>query len=118
MIGRDGRAVPRSRPLGRRARRRPAPAPDARGEGRARLPPAARDRRRRLAGRAAGDGAGGTTELVTEWQLSHFNIYGAPSPRLHAEWHNRLQEVARSTRLGIPVTIASDPRHTYSHEAV
>jgi beta-glucosidase len=55
----------------------------------------------------------GTTALVTERNLTHFNIYGAPEPRLHAEWHNRLQEVARSTRLGIPVTISSDPRHTF-----
>jgi beta-glucosidase len=44
--------------------------------------------------------------------LNHFNIYFAPEPRLHAEWHNRLQEAAAGTRLGIPVTIASDPRHT------
>ena len=28
-----------------------------------------------------------------------------------AEWHNRMQEAAEATRLGIPVTISSDPRH-------
>lgn len=28
-----------------------------------------------------------------------------------ALWHNRLQKLAESTRLGIPVTISSDPRH-------
>ena len=31
-----------------------------------------------------------------------------------AEWHNRLQELAASTRLGIPVTISTDPRHSFS----
>ena len=31
-----------------------------------------------------------------------------------AEWHNRLQALAESTRLGIPVTISSDPRHAFS----
>ena len=28
-----------------------------------------------------------------------------------AQWHNRVQEAAERTRLGIPVTISSDPRH-------
>jgi beta-glucosidase len=54
----------------------------------------------------------GATELVRDLHLRHFNIYAAPEPRLHAEWSNRLQQLAESTRLGIPVTISSDPRHT------
>ena len=53
----------------------------------------------------------GTEESIVEQHLNHFNIYAAPPPRQHAEWHNRLQEIAASTRLGIPVTISSDPRH-------
>jgi beta-glucosidase len=57
-------------------------------------------------------GGSGTTELVRDRHLSHFNIYAAPEPRVHAEWSNRLQRLAESTRLGIPVTISSDPRHT------
>jgi beta-glucosidase len=31
-----------------------------------------------------------------------------------AEWHNRIQKLAERTRLGIPVTISSDPRHAFS----
>ena len=61
----------------------------------------------------AGFVGGGTTELITQRHLNHFNIYFAPEPRQHAEWHNRLQEIAASTRLGIPVTVSSDPRHSY-----
>jgi len=57
-------------------------------------------------------GAHGTTELVRDLHLRHFNIYDAPEPHVHAEWANRLQQLAESTRLGIPVTISSDPRHT------
>jgi beta-glucosidase len=53
-------------------------------------------------------------ELIAGRHLNHFNIYYAPEPRLQAEWHNRLQEIAASTRLGIPVTISSDPRHSYA----
>jgi beta-glucosidase len=55
----------------------------------------------------------GTTERITESCLNHFNIYFAPGPRQQAEWHNRLQDLARATRLGIPVTISSDPRHGF-----
>ena len=31
-----------------------------------------------------------------------------------ARWHNKLQELAASTRLGIPVTISTDPRHAFN----
>lgn len=31
-----------------------------------------------------------------------------------AEWHNRIQKLAEQTRLGIPVTISTDPRHAFS----
>ncbi len=61
----------------------------------------------------AGFVGGSTTEQIANRHLNHFNIYFAPPPRLHAEWHNRLQEIAGSTRLGIPVTISSDPRHSF-----
>ena len=60
---------------------------------------------------ADGSTVSGTEESIVEQHLNHFNIYAAPPPRQHAEWHNRLQEIAASTRLGIPVTISSDPRH-------
>lgn len=54
------------------------------------------------------------TEMVIERRMSHFNVHALPAPRLAAEWHNRLQAVAEETRLGIPVTISSDPRHAFS----
>lgn len=57
---------------------------------------------------------GGTEDLIAARHLNHFNIYYAPEPRFHAEWQNRLQRVAESTRLGIPVTISSDPRHSFA----
>lgn len=56
---------------------------------------------------------GGTVERIADRHLNHFNIYVAPPPRQQAEWHNRMQDVARSTRLGVPVTISSDPRHGF-----
>ncbi|WP_062317123.1 glycoside hydrolase family 3 protein [Demequina maris] len=54
-------------------------------------------------------------QLVAERHMSHFNVLGAaPSGRDMAAWHNALQRLAASTRLGIPVTLSSDPRHSFS----
>jgi beta-glucosidase len=53
-------------------------------------------------------------EMLLKRQINHFNLYQIPSPRRTAEWHNRLQKLAESTRLGIPVSISSDPRHAFT----
>jgi beta-glucosidase len=60
-----------------------------------------------------GELADGSAALIAERHVNHFNIYFTPGPRVLAEWHNRLQEIAAGTRLGIPVTISSDPRHAF-----
>ncbi|MDE0263629.1 MAG: hypothetical protein OXJ37_14600 [Bryobacterales bacterium] len=52
-----------------------------------------------------------TTELIARRHLSHFNILMAPGPGSVARWHNSLQKIAERTRLGIPITLSSDPRH-------
>jgi hypothetical protein len=57
-------------------------------------------------------------DTVSARSLNHFNIYFAPGARLLAEWHNSLQRLAEATRLGIPVTISSDPRHSFDENAV
>jgi beta-glucosidase len=53
-----------------------------------------------------------TSELVVERQIRHFNTTSAVAPRVMARWYNQLQKMAERTRLGIPVTISSDPRHS------
>jgi beta-glucosidase len=53
------------------------------------------------------------SEMVTERCMNHFNVHALPEPRRAVEWHNRLQALAESTRLGIPVTLSSDPRHAF-----
>ena len=55
-----------------------------------------------------------TSDMVAGRQMNHFNILRGAEPRAMAEWHNRLQQLAEETRLGIPVTISSDPRHAFS----
>ncbi|QHC58752.1 glycoside hydrolase family 3 N-terminal domain-containing protein [Rathayibacter sp. VKM Ac-2760] len=45
--------------------------------------------------------------------ISHFNVFGGDDSATVAAWHNTLQNLAASTRLGIPVTLSSDPRHGF-----
>jgi beta-glucosidase len=60
-------------------------------------------------------GLPGTDEYVHGRLMNHFNLLGAaPDAGTLAAWHNRLQELAASTRLGIPVTLSTDPRHSSS----
>ena len=53
-----------------------------------------------------------TSELVSKRLINHFKVYDASSPRQIARWQNRLQKLAERTRLGIPITISSEPLHT------
>lgn len=54
-------------------------------------------------------------EFVEGKQMTHFNLLGAaPTGREIAVWQNALQRLAASTRLGIPVTLSTDPRHSFS----
>lgn len=53
-------------------------------------------------------------EMMLSRHMTHFNLPRIPSARQTAEWHNRLQKLAEGTRLGIPVTLASDPRHAFT----
>ncbi|GAA1440883.1 glycoside hydrolase family 3 protein [Leifsonia poae] len=56
-----------------------------------------------------------TVEMVEQRHMTHYNVFGAAQTAAEmAEWHNRLQELAASTRLGIPVTLSTDPRHSFS----
>jgi beta-glucosidase len=55
--------------------------------------------------------ADSTESLILEKHISHFNLYGSPNPLELAEKLNFLQRVSEKTRLGIPLTISSDPIH-------
>lgn len=45
--------------------------------------------------------------------ITHFNVLGGEDSGAVGEWHNTIQEMAESTRLGIPITLSSDPRHGF-----
>jgi beta-glucosidase len=51
---------------------------------------------------------------MTQQQMSHFNLWQIPGAPVVARWYNKLQRFAEQTRLGIPVTIASDPRNHFT----
>ncbi len=50
---------------------------------------------------------------VTERNVTSFITRLAVGPRRMAEENNKLQEIAEGTRLGIPLTISTDPRHHF-----
>ena len=52
---------------------------------------------------------------MTRHKMTHFNLWAIPSAQAVATWVNNLQQFAEQARLGIPVTIASDPRNHFSH---
>lgn len=49
--------------------------------------------------------------LLVDKKMNHFNIINSYPPNVLARFNNLLQEKAERSRLGIPVTIATDPRH-------
>lgn len=51
---------------------------------------------------------------MEDQRMSHFNLWQIPGAQIVARWYNSLQRFAEQTRLGIPVTIASDPRNHFS----
>jgi len=51
---------------------------------------------------------------VAEKQINHFNLWQIPAAPIVARWYNNLQRFAEQARLGIPVTIASDPRNHFT----
>lgn len=53
-----------------------------------------------------------TSDMLLTRHMTNFNITATPDLDHWLAWYNRLQKLAERTRLGIPVTIASDPRHS------
>lgn len=53
-------------------------------------------------------------ELVIERGLAHFNLLGGGTADELAVWHNALQDLALETRLQIPITVSTDPRHHFT----
>ncbi|MFC9861151.1 MULTISPECIES: glycoside hydrolase family 3 protein [unclassified Streptomyces] len=61
-----------------------------------------------------GNGIPTGVELITGRGLTAFAMMAVPDARTMAEWNNHVQGLAAAERLGIPVTLASDPRHGFT----
>lgn len=52
------------------------------------------------------------SKLIASKKMNHFSLAQAVDDvESFVSWHNKIQKLAERTRLGIPVTLASDPRH-------
>ena len=57
----------------------------------------------------------GTTTMISEMLMTHYNLgSNIENVTQAAEWHNTIQELALNTRLGIPITLSTDPRHAFT----
>jgi beta-glucosidase len=54
-------------------------------------------------------------KLMDEKKMNHFNLWAIPSIPALATWYDSMQHYAEGTRLGIPITIASDPRNHFTN---
>ncbi len=53
----------------------------------------------------------GNTAMVLGKNMNHLNTLQSTSPEAMVTWHNNIQKLAERSRLGIPLTLATDPRH-------
>lgn len=67
-----------------------------------------------------GDGAvarSSTRGVVVDKLINHVNVHALPTARESAEWSNALQELATTTPHSIPVTVSTDPRHSFAENS-
>ncbi|MBN2104039.1 glycoside hydrolase family 3 C-terminal domain-containing protein [bacterium] len=50
-------------------------------------------------------------DAILKRKINHIFIYSPGPPQVIARWSNNIQRLAEQTRLGIPVTVCTDPRH-------
>lgn len=53
-----------------------------------------------------------TTTAIRDKHIRHFNLSSPVASGPLAAWHNRLQDIAAGSRLGLPVLLSTDPRHS------
>lgn len=50
-------------------------------------------------------------DAIINKKIRHFNLFTIPNSKFLATWYNSVQKIAEQDKLGIPITISSDPRH-------
>ncbi len=54
------------------------------------------------------------SESIIGKKMNHFNLLQTPHTAQLATWYNNVQKIAERTRLGIPITIGTDPRNHFT----
>ena len=52
-----------------------------------------------------------SSNMLVNLKMNHFNIMDTHKKENMLKWYNKIQKIGERSRLGIPITIASDPRH-------
>lgn len=65
-----------------------------------------------ISGMEFGEGSERVDSLISQVHIKHLDMPGMPTAKLNQAHHNTIQKIAENTRLGIPVTFYSDPRHS------
>jgi len=60
-------------------------------------------------------GVAGAEDLILNRGMSHLNLLGSAPVGDMVAWHNALQDLALDTRLRIPISLSTDPRHAFTH---
>lgn len=58
-----------------------------------------------------------TSTVVSTKFMNHFNVHRLESAHIAASWNNALQALAEQTPHGIPVTVSTDPRHSFTENS-
>ena len=59
-----------------------------------------------------------SSKMIVNLKMNHFNIMATHKKENMLKWYNNIQKIGEKSRLGIPITIASDPRHGVSKSPV
>ena len=74
-------------------------------------PPIGTGRKGKVLGKPAMMSPASSYDIVINKKVRHFNLFEIPKVKFLARWNNRIQKIAEQDRLGIPITISSDPRN-------
>ncbi len=65
-----------------------------------------------ISGVGMGEGIQRVDSLISKVNINHLDMPGMATAKEILEHNNKLQKIAENTRLGIPITFYSDPRHS------
>jgi len=74
-------------------------------------PPIAASNKGRVLRKPAMFSPSSSYDIIINHNVRFFNLFEVPDAKFLARWNNRIQKMAEQTRLGIPITLSSDPRN-------